>query len=232
MNESAKHFGIFPIKPKNEKLKNSVIKKLVVYICFFRWELFYLFKQNFFWLILVIFSGKALSELKDLFSSFFQFFYNACIIINWSEVPKQNQGCSSNWNNSFLGSNKDPKEKEKEDIVSSSPVEAEEVPVPKPQSAGAIIRDAAQKVLNLCQKGEWGPVEQVLKSMEKAIANAGEEANTVPLSGVIDLVSIKFTTEGSNWHLLDSIWFKFEYYRYHRMLIQMIFIGINNNIQQ
>ncbi|XP_045473083.1 serine/threonine-protein phosphatase 6 regulatory ankyrin repeat subunit A [Harmonia axyridis] len=87
------------------------------------------------------------------------------------------------------GSNKDPKEKEREDVVSNSPVEAEDVPAPKPQSAGASVRDAAQKVLNLCQKAEWGPVEQVLKSMEKALANAGEDVISLPLLGVIDLVT-------------------------------------------
>ncbi|XP_055683322.1 serine/threonine-protein phosphatase 6 regulatory ankyrin repeat subunit A isoform X2 [Lutzomyia longipalpis] len=56
----------------------------------------------------------------------------------------------------------------------------------KPQSAGASTRDAATKVLNLALKGEWTPVEQTLKALEKSIANAGEDANTTPLAGVLD----------------------------------------------
>ncbi|XP_055708991.1 serine/threonine-protein phosphatase 6 regulatory ankyrin repeat subunit A isoform X3 [Phlebotomus papatasi] len=56
----------------------------------------------------------------------------------------------------------------------------------KPQSAGASTRDAATKVLNLALKGEWTPVEQTLKALEKSIANAGEDANTTPLAGVMD----------------------------------------------
>ncbi|KAK9890747.1 hypothetical protein WA026_012095 [Henosepilachna vigintioctopunctata] len=103
-------------------------------------------------------------------------------------APKPNNNDKKESNDSG-GSNKEAKEKEKEDTSSNPPVETEETPSSKPQSAGASVRDAAQKVLSLCQKGEWAPVEQVLKSMEKAIANAGEEANTVPLAGVIDLVT-------------------------------------------
>lgn len=86
------------------------------------------------------------------------------------------------------------KEEDKEtsnaDITSSAG--DEEAPPPKPQSAGASIRDAAQRVLLLSQKGEWGPVDQTLKSMEKAITNAGEDANTIPLLGVADPVGIQF----------------------------------------
>uniref|UniRef100_A0A6P7F814 Serine/threonine-protein phosphatase 6 regulatory ankyrin repeat subunit A isoform X2 n=1 Tax=Diabrotica virgifera virgifera TaxID=50390 RepID=A0A6P7F814_DIAVI len=85
------------------------------------------------------------------------------------------------------GNVKEPKEKEKDETTSNP--EGEEGTVSKPQSAGANIRDAAQRILVLCQKGEWGPVEQILKSMEKAIANAGEDANSVPLAGVLDLVT-------------------------------------------
>jgi hypothetical protein len=83
---------------------------------------------------------------------------------------------------------KDSKEKEKEE-TSSNP-EGDDTPSSKPQSAGANVRDAAQRILVLCQKGEWAPVDQVLKSMEKSIAAAGEDANTVPLAGVADIVRI------------------------------------------
>ncbi|GAB0089079.1 hypothetical protein DMENIID0001_035580 [Sergentomyia squamirostris] len=58
--------------------------------------------------------------------------------------------------------------------------------VAKPQSAGASTRDAATKVLNLALKGEWTPVEQTLKALEKSIAAAGEDANSTPLAGIMD----------------------------------------------
>lgn len=90
----------------------------------------------------------------------------------------------------FAGNGKESKEKEKEETGSNP--EGEEAPVPKPQSAGANIRDAAQRVLVLCQKAEWAPVDQVLKSMEKAIAAAGDDANTIPLAGVADMVTKNF----------------------------------------
>ncbi|XP_055644880.1 serine/threonine-protein phosphatase 6 regulatory ankyrin repeat subunit B isoform X8 [Toxorhynchites rutilus septentrionalis] len=56
----------------------------------------------------------------------------------------------------------------------------------KPGSAGATVRDGAQKVLNLAIKSEWAPVEAVLKGLEKAVAAGGEEANLTPLAGVMD----------------------------------------------
>ena len=60
---------------------------------------------------------------------------------------------------------------------------------PKPQSAGASVRDAAQRVLTLAMKSEWTAVEGVIKSLEKAVANAGEDAHLAPLAGVSDPVS-------------------------------------------
>ena len=89
----------------------------------------------------------------------------------------------------FAAANKESKEKDKEETT-SNPEGEDSTPSSKPQSAGANIRDAAQRILVLCQKGEWAPVDQVLKSMEKSIAAAGEDANTVPLAGVADIVSI------------------------------------------
>lgn len=65
----------------------------------------------------------------------------------------------------------------------------EEATPPKPQSAGVTARDGAQKLLNLAMKGEWTGVDAVIKSLEKAVANAGEEGNTQPLNGVMDHVS-------------------------------------------
>lgn len=59
----------------------------------------------------------------------------------------------------------------------------------KPGSAGASTREAALKVLQLSQKGEWPPVDQALKALEKIVASGGEDINTTPLLGVLDPVS-------------------------------------------
>lgn len=64
---------------------------------------------------------------------------------------------------------------------------------PKPQSAGASMRDAAQRILTLALKTEWTAVEGVIKSLEKAVekakTNAEEEIYLAPLAGVLDPVS-------------------------------------------
>lgn len=67
--------------------------------------------------------------------------------------------------------------------------EVDGAPAPKPPSAGASIRDAANKILALSIKGEWTPVEQELKKLEKYVANQGEDGNTMPLAGIHDVVS-------------------------------------------
>lgn len=69
--------------------------------------------------------------------------------------------------------------------------DADGVPAPKPPSAGASIRDTAIKVLALSMKGEWTPIEQELKKLEKYVANQGEDGNTIPLAGIHDPVSIR-----------------------------------------
>ncbi|KAJ1519694.1 hypothetical protein ONE63_004957 [Megalurothrips usitatus] len=62
----------------------------------------------------------------------------------------------------------------------------------KPGSAGATSRDAALRLLAMCQKGEWPPVDQALKSLEKSVAAAKAEAQAaedvvhLPLAGVAD----------------------------------------------
>ncbi|KAL0267531.1 UNVERIFIED_CONTAM: hypothetical protein PYX00_009777 [Menopon gallinae] len=38
-------------------------------------------------------------------------------------------------------------------------------------------------------KGEWPPVDQVLKALEKSVAAAGEDANSAPLAGIADPVT-------------------------------------------
>lgn len=70
----------------------------------------------------------------------------------------------------------------------------DEVVPPKPQSAGASTRDAAQKLLGLTMRQEWTPIEQVMKSLEKAVAAAGDDINTTPLAGVLDPVSFYFVS--------------------------------------
>ncbi|GBP04632.1 hypothetical protein EVAR_101566_1 [Eumeta japonica] len=66
--------------------------------------------------------------------------------------------------------------------------EIEGAPTPKPPSAGASIRESANKILALATKGEWTPVEQELKKLEKYVANQGEDGNTMPLAGIHDMV--------------------------------------------
>ncbi|KAG5674414.1 hypothetical protein PVAND_004387 [Polypedilum vanderplanki] len=72
---------------------------------------------------------------------------------------------------------------------------AEAPPERKPQSAGASMRDAAQRILTLALKGEWTAVEGVIKSLEKAVekakAAAEEEVYFAPMAGVCDPVSSK-----------------------------------------
>lgn len=66
-------------------------------------------------------------------------------------------------------------------------------PERKPQSAGASMRDAAQRILTLALKTEWTAAEGVIKSLEKAVekakAAAEEEIYIAPLAGVLDPVS-------------------------------------------
>lgn len=62
-------------------------------------------------------------------------------------------------------------------------------PGSKPGSAGATAREAAQKVLGVAARGEWAPVDQLLKSLEKAAQNVGEDGALLPLANVMDPVS-------------------------------------------
>uniref|UniRef100_A0A182RWB5 Uncharacterized protein n=1 Tax=Anopheles funestus TaxID=62324 RepID=A0A182RWB5_ANOFN len=71
----------------------------------------------------------------------------------------------------------------------SDKADTEQPSQPKPGSAGATVRDGAQKVLNLAMKSEWAPVEAVLKGLEKAVAAGGDDSNQTPLAGVLDPVS-------------------------------------------
>ncbi|KAK1131784.1 hypothetical protein K0M31_015943 [Melipona bicolor] len=59
-------------------------------------------------------------------------------------------------------------------------------PGSKPGSAGATSREAAQKLLGLAARGEWAPVDQLLKSLEKAAQNVGEDGPLAPLASIMD----------------------------------------------
>ncbi|XP_060528049.1 serine/threonine-protein phosphatase 6 regulatory ankyrin repeat subunit A isoform X3 [Cylas formicarius] len=104
---------------------------------------------------------------------------------------------------------KDNQQGSKEKDETGSNPEGDDTPSSKPQSAGANVRDAAQRILTLCQKGEWGPVDQVLKSMEKAMASAGEDANTIPLAGVADLATgmtpLMYAVKDNKTALVDKL---------------------------
>lgn len=84
-----------------------------------------------------------------------------------------------------------------ENEIAGAPDPAPEA-VPKPAvNHGALIRDAAQRILQLCQKGEWSALDQAFKSLEKANANAGDEAVPTPLLGVSDAVRKNSLSQGS-----------------------------------
>ncbi|XP_075225754.1 no mechanoreceptor potential C [Lycorma delicatula] len=53
-------------------------------------------------------------------------------------------------------------------------------------SAGSSGRDIALRILQLCQKADWPPMDQVLKSLEKIVATGGEDVNPQPLAGLAD----------------------------------------------
>lgn len=64
-------------------------------------------------------------------------------------------------------------------------------PGSKPGSAGASSREAVQKLVGLAGRGEWAPVDQLLKSLEKAAQSVGGEDGgpLLPLASVMDPVS-------------------------------------------
>ncbi|XP_037903075.1 serine/threonine-protein phosphatase 6 regulatory ankyrin repeat subunit A isoform X2 [Hermetia illucens] len=85
----------------------------------------------------------------------------------------------------------------------------EEAPPPKPQSAGASVRDAANKVLALAMKAEWTPVDQALKGLEKYVSNVGEDGNHTPLAGVLDpatgMTPLMYATKDNRTTLIDRM---------------------------
>lgn len=79
----------------------------------------------------------------------------------------------------------------------------------KPGSAGSSLRDAAQRILQLCQKGEWPPVEQAIKNLEKVITGGGDDINSTPLSGVSDTVTgmtpLMYAVKENRTSLIDRL---------------------------
>lgn len=97
---------------------------------------------------------------------------------------------------SRTATDKDPKEDptngDNKDGKSPDETAAPAPAAPKPQSAGATIRDAGQKLLTLTMKQEWNTIDPVLKQLEKIVAAGGGETNVAPLAGVLDPVSCRF----------------------------------------
>ncbi|XP_058447921.1 serine/threonine-protein phosphatase 6 regulatory ankyrin repeat subunit A isoform X2 [Malaya genurostris] len=91
----------------------------------------------------------------------------------------------------------------------SDKADPEQPSQPKPGSAGATVRDGAQKVLTLAMKSEWAPVEAVLKGLEKAVAAGGEDANLTPLAGVIDpatgMTPLMYAVKDNRTPILDRL---------------------------
>lgn len=78
---------------------------------------------------------------------------------------------------------------------------AGEAPQPgsKPSSAGATAREGAQRLLGLAARGEWAPVDQLLKSLEKTVQSAGDgDGLIVPLAGLLDPVSFHIGESSSS----------------------------------
>ncbi|XP_043250040.1 serine/threonine-protein phosphatase 6 regulatory ankyrin repeat subunit A-like isoform X5 [Colletes gigas] len=82
-------------------------------------------------------------------------------------------------------------------------------PGSKPGSAGATTREAAQKLLGVAARGEWAPVDQLLKSMEKAVQNVGEDGTVAPLTSVMDpatgMTPLMYAVKDNRTALLDRM---------------------------
>ncbi|XP_070159697.1 serine/threonine-protein phosphatase 6 regulatory ankyrin repeat subunit B isoform X2 [Polyergus mexicanus] len=82
-------------------------------------------------------------------------------------------------------------------------------PGSKPSSAGATAREGAQRLLGLAARGEWAPVDQLLKSLEKTVQSAGEDGFIVPLAGVLDpmtgMTPLMYAVKDNRSALLDRM---------------------------
>ncbi|EFN78597.1 Ankyrin-1 [Harpegnathos saltator] len=82
-------------------------------------------------------------------------------------------------------------------------------PGSKPGSAGATAREGAQRLLGLAARGEWAPVDQLLKSLEKTVQSAGEDGFIAPLAGVLDpmtgMTPLMYAVKDNRSALLDRM---------------------------
>ncbi|XP_043580732.1 serine/threonine-protein phosphatase 6 regulatory ankyrin repeat subunit A isoform X1 [Bombus pyrosoma] len=82
-------------------------------------------------------------------------------------------------------------------------------PGSKPGSAGATSREAAQKLLGLAARGEWAPVDQLLKSLEKAVQSIGEDGPLLPLASIMDaatgMTPLMYAVKDNRTGLLDRM---------------------------
>ncbi|KAL6268501.1 hypothetical protein P5V15_001633 [Pogonomyrmex californicus] len=82
-------------------------------------------------------------------------------------------------------------------------------PGSKPSSAGATAREAAQRLLGLAARGEWAPVDQLLKTLEKTVQSAGEDGFIAPLAGVLDattgMTPLMYAVKDNRSALLDRM---------------------------
>ncbi|XP_012062616.1 PREDICTED: serine/threonine-protein phosphatase 6 regulatory ankyrin repeat subunit A [Atta cephalotes] len=82
-------------------------------------------------------------------------------------------------------------------------------PGSKPSSAGATAREGAQRLLGLAARGEWAPVDQLLKTLEKTVQSAGEDGFIVPLAGVLDtttgMTPLMYAVKDNRSALLDRM---------------------------
>ncbi|XP_050477994.1 serine/threonine-protein phosphatase 6 regulatory ankyrin repeat subunit A isoform X1 [Bombus huntii] len=82
-------------------------------------------------------------------------------------------------------------------------------PGSKPGSAGATSREAAQKLLGLAARGEWAPVDQLLKSLEKAVQSVGEDGPLLPLASIMDpatgMTPLMYAVKDNRTGLLDRM---------------------------
>ncbi|KAK0166183.1 hypothetical protein PV328_004625 [Microctonus aethiopoides] len=82
-------------------------------------------------------------------------------------------------------------------------------PGSKPGSAGATAREGAQRLLGLATRSEWAPVDQLLKTMEKAMQSAGDDGNPAPLAGVMDpttgMTPLMYAVKDNRTALIDRL---------------------------
>ena len=75
-------------------------------------------------------------------------------------------------------------------VVDSKSAEADhQTDSPPKPSVEELMKDNAQKLLSCCQKNEWGPVDQILKLLEKQYHSLEDDKKFHPLIDVNDQVA-------------------------------------------